>query len=132
MESSTQQNGLASMGETPDSRPKLVCSLTYHLQPPTTITSHTRLSPVGNCQSPGLLPISSLVSFFHSLTPEAHSQPSMPAGSTSADSTNHGSKIFKKFPESSKKQNLNLLHDGNYLHSIYIVFTIIYIAFALC
>ena len=30
----------------------------------------------------------------------------------------------KKIPESSKKQNLNL-------HSIYIVFTIIYIAFAL-
>ena len=39
-----------------------------------------------------------------------------------AASTNHGSKIFeKKIPESSIKQNLNLLHAGNYLNSIYIV-----------
>ena len=34
-------------------------------------------------------------------------------------------------PESSKKQNLNLLFAGNYLHNIYIVFTSIYIAFTL-
>ena len=41
-------------------------------------------------------------------------------------STNLGSKIFgKKNPTSSKKQNLNLLHAGNYLHSIYIVLGII-------
>ena len=45
---------------------------------------------------------------------------------------NHGSKIFeKKFPESSKKQNLNLANAGNYFHSIYIVFTTTYIAFTL-
>ena len=29
--------------------------------------------------------------------------------------------IQKKIPESSRKQNLNLLHASNYLHSIYIV-----------
>ena len=29
--------------------------------------------------------------------------------------------IQKKIPESSKKQNLNLLHGGSYLHIIYIV-----------
>jgi len=39
----------------------------------------------------------------------------------SMDSANWGSKIFgKKNPENSKKQNLNLLHTGNYFHSIYI------------
>ena len=32
----------------------------------------------------------------------------------------------ENIPESSKKQNLNLLHAGNYLHSIYIVFTTIH------
>ena len=37
----------------------------------------------------------------------------------------------KKIPEGSKKQNLNLLHTSNYLHRIYIVFTIIYLAFTL-
>ena len=35
----------------------------------------------------------------------------------------------KKIPECSKKHNLNFLHTDNYLHSIYIVFTTIYIAF---
>ena len=35
----------------------------------------------------------------------------------------------KKIPESSKKQNLNLLHTGSYLHSIYIVSGIISIYF---
>ena len=41
--------------------------------------------------------------------------------------------IWKNIPESSKKQkqNLNLPHMGNYLHNIYIVFTTIYITFAL-
>ena len=39
--------------------------------------------------------------------------------------------IQKKIPESSKKQNLNLLHASNYLHSIYIVFTTTYLAFTL-
>ena len=33
--------------------------------------------------------------------------------------------IWKKTPESSKKQNLNLPHAGNYLHSIYIILGII-------
>ena len=37
----------------------------------------------------------------------------------------------KKIQENSKKQNMNLLHIGNYLHSVYIVFTTIYIAFTL-
>ena len=36
---------------------------------------------------------------------------------------------WRKIAENSKKQNLNLLCTGNYLHHIYIVFTIIYIAF---
>ena len=40
-------------------------------------------------------------------------------------------KYLKKIPESSMKQNSNLLYTGNYLHSIYIVFTTIYIAFTL-
>ena len=39
--------------------------------------------------------------------------------------------IRKKISGSSKKQNFNLPHAGNYLHSIYIVFTTIYIAFTL-
>lgn len=39
--------------------------------------------------------------------------------------------IWKKFPESSKKQNLTLLPGGNHLYSIYIVFIAIYIAFTL-
>ena len=34
--------------------------------------------------------------------------------------------ICKKIPESSKKQNLNLLHAGNYLNSIYFVRITIY------
>ena len=50
------------------------------------------------------------------------SQPSVSTGSLSADSTNLRSKIFFLIPESSKKQNLNLLYTGYYLHSIYIVF----------
>ena len=36
-----------------------------------------------------------------------------------------------KTPESYKKQNLNLLCADNFLHSIYIVFTTIYITFTL-
>lgn len=31
----------------------------------------------------------------------------------------------KEIPESSKKQNLNLLHASNYLHSIYIVLGVV-------
>ena len=37
----------------------------------------------------------------------------------------------KKITENSKKQNLSLLHAGNYLHGIYIVFSTIYITFTL-
>ena len=56
------------------------------------------------------------------------SRSSVSVGSASVDSSNHRSKIFgKKVPESSKKQNLNLLCTGDYLHSIYIVFTATYI-----
>ena len=46
---------------------------------------------------------------------------------SSADSTNHGSKTLKnkKFQESFKKQNSNLLRAGNYLHSIYTVLGIL-------
>ena len=52
----------------------------------------------------------------------------------STESTNFGLKIFgkkkqKTIPESPKKQNLNLLCAGNYLHSFYTVFATIYIAF---
>ena len=41
----------------------------------------------------------------------------------SVDVTSHRLKIFRKQknPESSQKQNLNLSHSGNYLHSIYII-----------
>ena len=56
---------------------------------------------------------------FPCLDPQIYrqSQPFIYAGST-----NHRSRIFEKqIPESSKKQNLNLLHAGNYLNSIYIV-----------
>ena len=54
--------------------------------------------------------------------------PSASAGSTSEDSINLGSKIFRrKIPGSSQKQHLNLPHKGNYLHSIYSVFITIYI-----
>lgn len=51
----------------------------------------------------------------------------MSVSSTSSDSRNQGSKIFKgkTFLESSKKQNLNLPCTGNYLHSVYIVLEII-------
>lgn len=60
------------------------------------------------------------------------SWPSISLVSVSEDLMNHGSKIFeKKFPESSKKQNLNLANAGNYIHSIYIVFTTTYMAFTL-
>ena len=42
------------------------------------------------------------------------------------DSTNHILKIFfKKISDSSKKQNLNFVHAGNYLHSIYTLLDII-------
>ena len=46
---------------------------------------------------------------------------------SSADSTNHRSKTLKnkKFQESLKKQNSNLLRAGNYLHSIYPVLGIL-------
>ena len=40
-------------------------------------------------------------------------------------------KIFFLIPDGSKKQNLNLSHTSNCLHSIYAVFTIINIAFEL-
>ena len=33
--------------------------------------------------------------------------------------------IWKKIPESSKKKNFNLLHTDDYLHSIYIVLSIL-------
>ena len=36
-----------------------------------------------------------------------------------------------QYSESSKKQNLNLLQAGHYLHNIYIIFTTISIAFTL-
>ena len=60
-----------------------------------------------------------------------YSQPSLSVGSACTDSTSKGLKLFLKIPESPQKQNLNLLHAGNYLHLIYIVFTTIYIAFIL-
>ena len=44
--------------------------------------------------------------------------------------TNQIENIWKKIPESPKKQTLNSCK-GNYLHIIYIVFTTIYIAFTL-
>ena len=51
------------------------------------------------------------------------------SGSASADSINHGSKIFwkKKCLKSSQKENLNLPCTGSYLH--YNVFIPIYVAF---
>ena len=49
------------------------------------------------------------------------------------DSVNCGLKISREkiILKSFKKQNLNLLLGSNYLHSIYIVFTIICIAFTM-
>ena len=47
--------------------------------------------------------------------------PSISVGSIFMDSTNHESEIFLKIPHILKKQNLNLSHTGNYLHSIYTV-----------
>ena len=65
--------------------------------------------------------------FFPSLLMVSN-QPSTFMSSSSSDSINHRSKTFgKKITESSRKQNLTLLYSGNYLHSIYIVFTMIYI-----
>ena len=61
-----------------------------------------------------------------------YNQPFLSTGSAFTDLTNLRLKIFwEKIPESSKKQNLNLLHAGNYLNSIYIVRITIYIAFTL-
>ena len=55
-----------------------------------------------------------------------YSRPSVSMGPASADSTDHGSKIVgEKNPQSSKKQNLNLLSSSNDLHSIFIVLAII-------
>ena len=45
--------------------------------------------------------------------------------SASVDSTNLDFKMFEKNSEISKKQNLNLLHTSNYLHSTYIVLGIV-------
>ena len=50
--------------------------------------------------------------------------PFLSVGSASADSTNCRSEVLKN-PENSKKQNLNLPHTSKYLHSIYIVLSII-------
>ena len=47
------------------------------------------------------------------------------AGFVYMDSTIHGLKIFKKMLQISKKQNLNLPHANNYLHSIYVLLDII-------
>ena len=48
--------------------------------------------------------------------------PPYPLGSASLEMENTWG---KKVPESSKKQNLNLPHTGIYLHSIYIISSII-------
>ena len=61
-----------------------------------------------------------------------HRQPSVSKGSAFVDSTNRGSRIFKKIPESSKKQNWKFLCVGTSLHNVCINFTTIYIAFILC
>ena len=55
------------------------------------------------------------------------SLPSMSLVFASMDSTNLGSKIFRKnkIPGSSKKQNLSLLCTSNYLRNIYVVLGII-------
>ena len=47
-----------------------------------------------------------------------YSHPSKSPGVTSMNSTNHGSKIFGKNPESSTKKNIHLPHATNDLHSI--------------
>ena len=50
----------------------------------------------------------------------------------SMDLNNNGwEKARENFSESSKQQNLNLLHLGNDLHDICILFTTIYISFTL-
>ena len=50
---------------------------------------------------------------------DIHSWPYVFQGSASMDSNNCRSKIFQKIPESCQKQNLSLLHAGNYFCSIY-------------
>ena len=46
------------------------------------------------------------------------------SGSVYMDPISHRSKIFgQKFPESSKKSNIHMLHADTYLNTIYIVFT---------
>ena len=58
-----------------------------------------------------------------------YSWPSISSSSTPTDSTNY-SKIFgKKIIGSSKKQNWSFPCASNYMHSIYIIFTTIYISF---
>ena len=56
-----------------------------------------------------------------------YSGPSISASSATTDSTNQRSKLLKiiKIQEIFKKQNLDLLWTSNYLHSIYIVYTMI-------
>ena len=59
-------------------------------------------------------------------TEPKYGRPSIQASSVSLDWTNHRSKkLFVLNLESFLKQNLNLLHAGNYSHSIYIVLGII-------
>ena len=56
-----------------------------------------------------------------------YSQPTTSASFVPSDTAISGSQIFKKKnPESSKRQNLNLLHINNYSHSIDFVFRTIY------
>ena len=58
-------------------------------------------------------------------------QPSISNSSKSGIHPTAGFKYFLKIPESSQKQNLNLLYASNYLLSIYIVFITIDMAFTL-
>lgn len=57
--------------------------------------------------------------------------PPLYTGSSSMDLNHCASKILKKNPETFKKQSLNLRCTGKYLHYICIVFTTIYVGFAL-
>ena len=60
------------------------------------------------------------------------SQPSVSTSSESLNSINCRRKIIgKKFPKVPKRQSSICQFAGNYLHSIYAVFTTIYVSFAL-
>ena len=73
--------------------------------------------------------------FLFTLCPASHTRSyswsSIFASCPSVDSINIDGSFFFLISENSQKPNFNIPCAGNYLHSIYIVFTMIYIALTL-